>query len=101
MRLDRWQTRPGSRETRTYWRGFRRPSVPVSSLSCCPGAGCPMSSWSGYQITRPPTEGVMAVTAVTLILSMTPLFEVAMLATGCPFGTFAAPLDSSILPIFL
>jgi hypothetical protein len=43
----------------------------------------------------------MAVTAVTLILSMTPLFEVAMLATGCPFGTFVAPLDSSILPIFL
>jgi hypothetical protein len=43
----------------------------------------------------------MAVTAVTLILSMTPLFVVAMLTTGCPFGILAAPRDSSVLPIFM
>jgi hypothetical protein len=57
----------------------------VSLLSDCSGTWRPTSSWSGYQITRPPTQGVIAVTAVTLILSMTPLFDVAMLDTENPF----------------
>jgi len=76
------------KEARAYWRDFWRPSAPVLPLSGCSGAWRSTPSLSGYQITKPPTQGVIAVTAVTLILSMTPLFDVAMLDTGSPFGIF-------------
>lgn len=82
---------PAQKQARAYWRDFWRPSVSVSPLSGCSGrsdAWRSMRLSSGYQITRPPTQGVIAVTAVTLILSMTPLFDVAMLDTESPFGIF-------------
>src|SRR5262249_19262488 len=54
--------------TQAYCRGFRRLSVAVSLSPCCSGVWKPSSLWSGYQIRSPPTQGVIAVTAVTLIL---------------------------------
>src|SRR5262249_43132501 len=61
---------------------------PVSLSPCCSGVWKRSSLWSGYQIRSPPTQGAIAVTAVTLILSMTPLFDVAMVTTRRPFGIF-------------